>query len=131
MSFISYPNNFKRFQISDFLNITKNGRHLSVPRIIDFFNTRTHNRKMSRVVRKPAFAYAKTKTQISFAVTAKLISAVVFAIRKVQSLYYLNPKFQASSHLLWLYSPVCVRPGRKPRTGFLTTRLIWFYRQKH
>ena len=34
---------------------------------------------------------------------------------KVQSLYFLNPKFQASSLLLWLYSPVCVRPGRTPR----------------
>ena len=29
-------------------------------------------------MRKPVFAYAKTKTQISFAVTAKLISAFVF-----------------------------------------------------
>ena len=58
------------------------------------------------------FAYAKTKTQISVAVTAKLISAFVFAIRIVQTLYYLNSKFQASSHLLWLYSPVCVGPGR-------------------
>ena len=47
-------------------------------------------------------------------VTAQLISAFVFAIRIVQSLYYLHPKFQASSHLLWLYSPVCVGPGRKP-----------------
>ena len=27
-----------------------------------------------------------------------------------------NPKFQASNHLLWLYSPVSVRPDRKPRT---------------
>ena len=71
---------------------------------------------MSRVVRKPAFfAYAKkTKTQISFAVTAKLISAFVSATWIVQSLLYLNPKFQASSHLLWLFSPVCVGPGRKP-----------------
>ena len=34
---------------------------------------------LSRVVRKPFFAYVKTKTQISFAVTAKLISAFVFA----------------------------------------------------
>ena len=54
------------------------------------------------------FAYAKTKTQISFAVTAKLISAFVFATLIVQSLYFLNPKFHASSYLLWLYSPVCV-----------------------
>ena len=60
-------------------------------------------------------ASAKTKTQISFAVTTKLISAFVFAIRIVQSLYYVNLKFQASSHLLWLYSLVCVGPGRKPR----------------
>ena len=66
-------------------------------------------------MRKPFFAYAKPKTQISFAVTAKLISAFVFATRIVQSLYFLNPKFQASSHLMWLYSPVCVGPGRKPR----------------
>ena len=69
-----------------------------------------------------SFAYAKTKTQISFAVTAKLISAFVFAIRIVQSLYYPNPKFQAYTHLLWLYSPVCVRPGRKPRRPVFSER---------
>ena len=28
---------------------------------------------------------------------------------------YLNPNFQASSHLLRLRSPVCVGPGRNPR----------------
>ena len=65
-------------------------------------------------MREPVFAYAKTMTQISFAVTAKLISAFVFAIRIVQSLYYLNAKFQAYSHLLSVYSLVCVGIGRKP-----------------
>ena len=60
------------------------------------------------------FAYAKTKTQISFAVTANLISAFVFATRIVQSLYFLYTKFQTSRHLRWLYSLVCVGPGRKP-----------------
>ena len=64
--------------------------------------------------KKRLFAYAKTKMQISFAVTVKLISAFVFATQIVQSLYYLNPKFQASSHLMWLYSVVCAGPGRKP-----------------
>ena len=73
-------------------------------------------------MRKPAFSYAKTKTQISFAVTAKLISAFVFTTRIVQSLYFLNPKFQASRHLLLLYSPVCVRPGRKPRRPVFSER---------
>ena len=60
------------------------------------------------------FAYAKTKAQISFAVTAKLISAFVFATWIVQSLYFLNLKFQASDHCLWLYRPVCVGPRWKP-----------------
>ena len=36
----------------------------------------------------------------------------------MRSLFYLKPKFQASSHLMWLYSPVCVGPGRKPRRRF-------------
>ena len=63
-------------------------------------------------------AYAKTKTQISFAVTAKLIIVFVFAIRIVQLLYFLNPKFQASSQLLCLYSSVCVEPVRKPHCWF-------------
>ena len=65
------------------------------------------------------FAYAKTKTQISF---AKQISAFVFAIRIAQSLYYLNPKFQASSHILWLYRTVCVGPGQKPRRPVFSQR---------
>ena len=33
----------------------------------------------------------------------------------VHSQYFLHPKFQASSDILWSYSPVCVDPGRKPR----------------
>ena len=84
---------------------------------------------MSLVVRKPAFfTYAKTKTQISFAVTAKLvvtaklISAFVFATWILQSLYFLNPKFQASNHLSLLYSPVCVGPDRKPRRPVFSQR---------
>ena len=66
------------------------------------------------------FAYAKTKAQISFAVIAKLISAFVFATRIVQFLSFLNLKFPASSHLLCLYRPVCVRPGqvRNPNCWF-------------
>ena len=41
-------------------------------------------------------AKAKTKAQISFAVTAKLISAFVFPTQIVPFLYFLNPKFPAS-----------------------------------
>ena len=71
------------------------------------------------------FAYAKTKTQISFAVTTKLISAVVFATWILRFLYFLNPKFQASLET----SSVIEQPGlcrtwsETPKTSFLTTRL--------
>ena len=75
---------------------------------------------MSLVMRNRLFAYAKTKAQISFVVTAKLISAFVFATQIVQSIHFLNPKFQAYSHFLWLYSQVCVGPGRKPRRPVLS-----------
>ena len=51
--------------------------------------------------------YAKTKTQISCAVTGYM-----------RSLFYLNPKCQAS----WLYSPVCVGPVRKPRSPVFSQR---------
>ena len=62
--------------------------------------------------KKRLFAYAKIKTQI------KLISVFVFAIWIVRYLFFLNPKFHASIHLLCLYSPVCVGRGRKPEDRF-------------
>ena len=58
--------------------------------------------------------------QISFAVTAKLFSAFVFATQKVQSLYYLHTKFQAPSHFLRLHSLICVGPGRKSRRALFS-----------
>ena len=61
------------------------------------------------------FAHAKTKAQISCAVTAQLISAFVFATWIEQFLLFLNPKFQASSLFSRLYRSVCLRPGRKSR----------------
>ena len=80
----------------------------SMPVIVD---------RTSRVVRKPAFCICENKD-----VTAKLISAFVFAIRIVQSLWYLITNFQASCHLLWLYSPVCVGHSRKPRRPLFSQR---------
>ena len=85
-----------------------------------FFSTSRAKKKlyvyMSRVVRKPAFCICENKDadQLRGKLTTKLISAFIFTTRIVLSLYSLNPKFQASIHLLWLHSPVCVGPGRKP-----------------
>ena len=44
--------------------------------------------------------------------------AFVFATQIVQPLFYLKPKFQASSLLLRLYRPVCVGPGWNPNCWF-------------
>ena len=64
----------------------------------------------------PDFCYAKTKTQNNCAVTAQLSSAFVFATLMVQSLFFLNPKFQSSS----LQAGLC-QTGRK--SGFQFSHL--------
>ena len=70
-------------------------------------------------MRKPTICICENKdADRSSAVTAKLISAFIFATKIVQFLNFLNPKFQASSHLLYLYSLVCVGPGRIPECRF-------------
>ena len=71
-------------------------------------------------MRKPALCICENKDADQL--RGKLISAFVFATWIVQSLYFLNPKFQASSHLLWLYSPFFVGPGRKPRRPVFSQR---------
>ena len=50
-------------------------------------------------MRKPDFAFAKTKAHTRRAVTAQLISAFVIATLMVQSLFLLNLEFQTSSLL--------------------------------
>ena len=54
-------------------------------------------------MRKPTICLGENKGTDQL-VTTKLISAFVFATRIVQFLFYLNPKFQASSSFLCLYS---------------------------
>ena len=87
---------------------------------------------LSRVVRKLAFRICqKIKTQISCAVTTQLLSPFVFAIQIVQFLHFLNLKFQAPSHLLRLYSPICVGLDWKPQRqvfsprGSFTLKALW------
>ena len=72
---------------------------------------------------KPDFAYAKTKALISFAVTLKLISAIVFATQctiphlhtaKISSFQHSFVTVQAGLCGTWLVTP---------KTGFLALRL--------
>ena len=62
---------------------------------------------MSHYMRKQGICICENKDA-----DQKLISAFIFATRVVRSLYYLNSKFQASSHLQWLRSLDCVGPGQ-------------------
>ena len=64
--------------------------------------------------KKQQSAYAKTKAQISFTVSVKLISAFVFTTRIVQSFYFLNTKF----HAFTVQSGLC-------RTWSETTTLVF------
>ena len=73
--------------------------------------------EMSCVMRKPTFCICENKDADQLRGNREADQRLCFRYI-VQSLYFLNPKFQASSHLLWLYSLVCVRPGRKPEYWF-------------
>ena len=67
---------------------------------------------VSRVMRKPAFYICKNQ-HFTYA-NREADQRLCFATQ----IYFINPKFQASNHLLKLYSLVCVGPGRKPERWF-------------
>ena len=95
--------------------------HMKVKELAEMMSCKYYPLIEPRQEKTRLLHYAKSKAQISCAVTAQLISAFVFATWIVQFHLYLFPKFQASS-LLCLYRPLCVRPGRKPR------RLVFSHR---
>ena len=84
-------------------------------------NTRIH---MSHVMRKEDFCLCENKGADQLRSNCDADHTFVFATRIVQflRLFFLNPKFQASSLLLRLYRPICVRPGLNPR------RLVFSHR---
>ena len=69
---------------------------------------------MSRLMRKPTICIGENKDADQLRGNRDF----VFATRIVQFLFYLNPKFQASSSFLCLYRPVCVGAVRKPHGWF-------------
>ena len=90
---------------------------------------------MSLVMRKPAFCICENKDADQLRGDREADQRLCIRFLKVQYLYFLNTKFQASSHLLWLYSQVCVGPGRKPRRPVFSERgsyipgicrIVWF-----
>ena len=89
---------------------------------ISFKQNKNGETKMRQVVRKPTLRICENKEadqlrgnrEVSFAVTAKLISVFVFATRIVQFLYFPSQNFPVSSH----HSSVCVEPFLKPHCLF-------------
>ena len=83
---------------------------------------------LSLVLRKPAFLYMRKQRRTS---AVRFCTADQYlCFHYINSTTPLLPKSEISSfwpsNLLWLYSLVCARPGRKlPMTGFLPTRLIY------
>ena len=77
---------------------------------------------LSQNVFDPRSSVALVFAIASLAVTAQLISAFVFAtyVHVVLSLFFLYPKFQASSYLMWFVSTW----SESLKTDFLITRLI-------
>ena len=77
---------------------------------------------MSLVMRKPDFCICENKDADQLCRNRTADQRLCFATWIVQSLFFLNPKFQASSVFLSLHSPVCVGPCRKPRRPVFSER---------
>ena len=91
--------------------------------------SKVYHYSISRVVRKRAFCICENKDADQLRGNREADQRLcfrhfVFATWIVQFLFYLNPKFQASSHLLWLYSPVCVG---NPEDRFSHNKACMFY----
>ena len=73
---------------------------------------------MSCVMRKPAFCLCENKGADQLLSNCAADQRLCFRFIDSKTLYLLNHKFQASSRLLWPYSPACVGSGRKPKDRF-------------
>ena len=70
---------------------------------------------MSRVMRKPDFCICENKDADQLRCNSEADQRLCFRyIDSAIPLFHIDTKFQASSHLVWLYSLVCVEPDWKP-----------------
>ena len=73
---------------------------------------------LSRLMGKPTICIGENKDADQLRSNHEADHAFVFATWIVHFLFFLNPKFQASSSFLCLYRLVCVGPVRKPHCWF-------------
>ena len=77
---------------------------------------------MSRVVRKPAFCICENKDADQLRGNLEADQRLCFRYMDSTIPLLSKSEIQASSHRLWLHSPVCVGPGRIPRRPVFTQR---------
>ena len=78
--------------------------------------------KLSLVVRKPDFCICENKDADQLRGNREADQRLCFRYTDSTIPLPSKSKFQASSHLVWLYSPVCVGPGWKPRRPVFSER---------
>ena len=71
-------------------------------------------------MRKPDFCICENKDADQLRGNREADQRLCFGYMDSTIPLLLNPKFQASSHFLWLYSPV--GPGQKPRRPVFSQR---------
>ena len=73
-------------------------------------------------MRKPAFCICENKDADQLRGNREADQRLCFHYIDSTMPLHINTKYQASSHIVWLYSSVCVRPGRKPRRPVFSQR---------
>ena len=73
---------------------------------------------MSHNLRKNDVCICENKGADQLCSNSVLISALVFSALTVLSLFFLNPKYQTSSHFLWVRRQDYFRPGRNSKGLF-------------
>ena len=69
-------------------------------------------------MRKPTICICENKSADQLRSNCEADQRLCFRYMDSTILYFLNPKFPVSSHLLCLCSLICVRPSRKPHCWF-------------
>ena len=105
-------------------------------KLLDALSKRCKDNEISNNIDKTKVVHpAKSRTDFSFSCRNQTIDVTTsyrynretdqrlcFRYTDSTILYFLYTKFQASSHLVCLYSLVCVGPGRKPRRPVFSQR---------
>ena len=95
------------------------------------FHLSIHNGHMSCVMRKPNFCKCENKDTDQLRDNPEADQRLCFRYTDSTIPLLFKSEIQASSHLLSLYSLVCVGPGRKPRRPVFLQRCSYHLVSSH